>query len=88
MTSLEPVGTPLPVGAGVKQGTLRALLEGRRAQSAPLTLKQAVGLIVPLAVRLAERHEAGERFYVHPSVLIGDEQDIDLASDTEAPTLP
>lgn len=88
MTSLEPVGTPLPVGAGVKQGTLRALLEARRAQSTPLTLKQVVGLVVPLAVRLAERHDAGERFFVHPSVLIGDEHEIDLAAETESPTLP
>ncbi len=78
MTSLEPVGTPLPVGASIKQGSLRAVIEARRSRSAPLTLKQAVGLVVPLAVDLAERHQAGQQIYVHPSSLLGNEHGVSL----------
>src|SRR5690606_13011169 len=78
MTSLEPVGTPLPVGSSVKQGSLRALIEARRSQSAALTLKQAVGLVVPLAVELAELHDAGQAGYVYPSNLLGNEKGVSV----------
>jgi hypothetical protein len=46
--------------------TLRAQIEQRRGQGKPHTLKDAVGIIVPLAVELAQRHDAGELLFVHP----------------------
>lgn len=35
-------------------------------------MKEAVGIIVPLAVELAQRHAAGEQLYVHPSSIVPD----------------
>lgn len=74
MTSAQRIGTPLPVGAAVRPGTLRARLEEARAQGSPLTLRDAVGIIVPLAVAIADRHAAGESLYVHPSSVEEDGQ--------------
>lgn len=74
MTSAQRIGTPLPVGATVIPGTLRARMEEARAQGQAMTLKNAVGVIVPLAVEVADRHAAGERLFVHPSSVIADER--------------
>jgi hypothetical protein len=49
--------------------TLRAQIEQRRGQGQAHTLKEAVGIIVPLAVELAQRHESGELFFIHPGSL-------------------
>jgi hypothetical protein len=38
-----------------------------------MTMKEVVAVIVPLAVDLAQRHEAGEQVYVHPSSIVFDE---------------
>ena len=65
--------TPLPVGAAVAPGTLRARLEELRARGTQLNLKQAVGIVVPLCVQAAELHRAGHRLYLHPSSLLEDE---------------
>jgi hypothetical protein len=65
MTSAQRIGTPLPVGATVLPGTLRARMEEARSQGTAMTLKQAVGVIVPLAVEVAERHTAGDVLYLH-----------------------
>jgi len=65
--------TPLPVGAAVAPGTLRARLEELRARGTQLNLKQAVGIIVPLCVQAAELHRAGHLLYLHPSSLMEDE---------------
>jgi eukaryotic-like serine/threonine-protein kinase len=72
MTSAQRLGTPLPVGSTILPGTLRAKLEEARAQGRNYTLKEAVGIIVPLAVEIADRHIAGEMLYVHPSSVIVD----------------
>ncbi len=37
------------------------------------TLKQAVGIIVPICVEVAERHAAGETLFLHPSTVVADE---------------
>jgi eukaryotic-like serine/threonine-protein kinase len=65
--------TPLPVGMAVAPGSLRARLEELRARGAKLNLKQAVGIVVPLCVQLAELHRAGHKLFLHPSMLIEDQ---------------
>lgn len=65
--------TPLPVGTAVAPGSLRARLEELRARGSQLNLKQAVGIVVPLCVQLAELHRAGHRLFLHPSMLIEDQ---------------
>ena len=60
MTSAQHLVTPLPVGASITPGTLRARLEELRARGTQLNLKQAVGVIVPLCVQAAELHRAGD----------------------------
>ncbi|HEX3775643.1 MAG TPA: hypothetical protein VHV51_14325 [Polyangiaceae bacterium] len=73
MTSAQHLVTPLPVGAAVAPGTLRARLEELRSRGTQLNLKQAVGIIVPLCVQAAELHRAGHRLYLHPSSLAEDD---------------
>ena len=63
----------MPIGSSIIPGTLRAQLEELRAQGAQLSLTEAVGIVVPLAVEIAKRHEAGELLYVHPSSIAVDE---------------
>ena len=69
---MSNVGTPLPVGSIVPPGTLRARMEELRATGAVFTLKQAVGVMVPLGVAIADRHAAGQSLYVHPSSIVAD----------------
>jgi eukaryotic-like serine/threonine-protein kinase len=91
MTSAQHLVTPLPVGASVAPGTLRARLEELRARGSQLNLKQAVGVIVPLCVQAAELHRAGHRLYLHPSSLLEDEYgfyQISLAQAQRPPLLP
>lgn len=47
--------------------TLRGQIEEYRSGGHLHSLNEAVGIIVPLAVELAERHAAGESLFVHPS---------------------
>jgi hypothetical protein len=91
MTTAQNLGTPLPVGATVVPGTLRAKLEELRAQGTLLTLKQAIGIVVPLAVDVAKRHDAGERLYLHPSSVTVDgsgRYQVSPALASRPPTLP
>jgi hypothetical protein len=73
MTSAQHLVTPLPVGTAVAPGSLRARLEELRARGAQLSLKQAVGIVVPLCVQLAELHRAGHKLFLHPSMLVEDQ---------------
>jgi hypothetical protein len=41
-----------------------------RARGERLNLKQAVGIVVPLCVEVADLHRAGHRLFVHPSSLV------------------
>jgi hypothetical protein len=52
--------------------TLRLRLEQRRLTGKPHTLKESVGVIVPLAVELAQRHAAGQQLFIHPSSIVQD----------------
>src|SRR6187399_192712 len=91
MTSVQHLITPLPVGASVAPGTLRARLEELRSRGAQLNLKQAVGIVVPLCVQAAELHRAGHRLYLHASSLVEDEYgfyQISLAHASKPPLLP
>jgi nucleoid-associated protein YgaU len=47
--------------------TLRTLIDARRAQGVPMTLAEAIAVVVPVCLDLNERHAAGERLFVHPS---------------------
>ena len=91
MTSVQHLVTPLPVGASVAPGTLRARLEELRARGSQLNLKQAVGVIVPLCVQAADLHRAGHRLYLHPSSLLEDEYgffQISVPHASKPPLLP
>jgi hypothetical protein len=91
MNSAQHLGTPLPVGATIVPGTLRARLEELRAQGAVLNLRDAVSIIVPVAVEVADRHRRGELLFLHPSSLLLDEHDrYRVAPELAAkpPTLP
>jgi hypothetical protein len=43
------------------------LLDTRRAEGRRMSLEEAVAVLVPVCMDLGERHERGERLYVHPS---------------------
>jgi hypothetical protein len=73
MTSAQHLVTPLPVGTAVAPGSLRARLEELRSRGTQLNLKQAVGIIVPLCVQLADLHRAGHKLFLHPSMLVEDQ---------------
>ncbi|MEO6601744.1 MAG: hypothetical protein ABIQ16_17840 [Polyangiaceae bacterium] len=91
MTSVQHLVTPLPVGASITPGTLRARLEEQRARGTRLDLKQAIGVIVPLCVQAAELHRAGHRLYLHASSLVEDEYgsfQISLPLAQKPPLLP
>ena len=91
MTSAQHLVTPLPVGASVVPGTLRARLEELRSRGTQLNLKQAVGIIVPLCVQAADLHRAGHRLYLHASSLSEDEYgfyQISLPLAQKPPLLP
>jgi len=59
--------SPVPIAPGK---SLRALLESRRVAGTTLSLDEAIAMIVPLCLDLKERHERGERIYVHPSCIV------------------
>src|SRR5689334_20101841 len=73
VTSSQRLATPLPVGAAVIPGTLRARLEEVRARGERMNIKQAVSIAVPLCVEVANLHRAGHRLFVHPSSLVENE---------------
>src|SRR6478609_5983760 len=91
MTSAQHLVTPLPVGTAVAPGSLRARLEELRARGTQLTLRQAVGIVVPLCVQLAELHRAGHKLFLHPSMLIEDQYgmfQVSTALAQQPPILP
>lgn len=90
-TSAQRIGTPLPVGSSINPKSLRARMEEARARGNLFTLREVIGIIVPLAGEIAERHAAGEVLFVHPSSIVVDDSGLahvapDLA--ISPPTLP
>jgi hypothetical protein len=75
------MSTATPLAPAVR--TLRAELDERRAAGTRFTVKDAVGLLVPLTSQLGELHAAGHRLFVHPSSIdfgaAGSELVLDLA---------
>src|SRR5688572_6378859 len=70
MTTTQPVGT----SAQTAPSSLRARLSELQARGQqPLNLKQAVGVVVPVAVEVAEVHRAVHALFLHPSCLVEDE---------------
>jgi hypothetical protein len=90
MSTATPLATPIPVGAAIASDSLRAALETRRARGERYTLAEATAVLVPLCVDLAQHHDAGQEFFLTPSVvrIEGGAPRINLASAREAPTLP
>ncbi len=91
MTSAQHLVTPLPVGNAVAPGSLRARLEELRSRGTQLNLKQAVGIVVPLCVQLAELHRAGNKLFLHPSMLVEDQYgffQVSLQHAQQTPLLP
>ena len=89
MTQAGPVLTPLPADATIPEGTLRADMEKRRAQSERYSLREVVAIVVPLCTDLIARHESGETFRVTPSAIrfeVG--SPTALIPDQETPKLP
>ncbi|MEZ4223754.1 MAG: hypothetical protein R3B13_22590 [Polyangiaceae bacterium] len=70
MSSAQRIGTPLPVGASIHPGTLRAELEESRSQGKTRTLREVVAIVVPLATETADLHDAGKLVYLHPSSIV------------------
>lgn len=64
--------TPIPLGASVNAGSLRARMEELRAAGHRLNFKQAVGVVVPICVQAAELSRTGQAFFIHPSCLCED----------------
>ena len=50
-------------------GSLRAQMDARRAAGGAYSIQEAIAVVVPLCVRLAELHAQGKTLYVHPSSL-------------------
>lgn len=48
-------------------------MEELRARGALLNLKQAVAIVVPLCVQIAQHHREGRLLFIHPSSLLEDE---------------
>ena len=49
--------------------TLRALLDARRNEGRRFSLDEAIAVVVPVILDLKERHDRGEKLYVHPSAI-------------------
>lgn len=55
--------------AEAAESTLRSQIDAYRAARRPLDLAHAIGIVVPLAVELADQHRSGYTFFVYPSAL-------------------
>ncbi len=51
-------------------GTLRDLLDARKAEGRRLSLDEAMAIVVPVCVDLKERHDRGETLFVHASAIV------------------
>src|SRR5688500_2239794 len=70
VTTSQHLATPLPVGAAVLPGTLRARPQAARARGDRFNPTQAAGTTGPLCADVAGRHRAAHRLFVPPSALI------------------
>ncbi len=68
-TQATALSTPLPAGAVLVPGSLRAEIEARRAQGRTFDIRDAIAIGVPLCTHLAKLHDGGKRLYVYPSII-------------------
>jgi hypothetical protein len=61
--------TPSPVETSFAPGSLRAEMEARRASGEGFSVKEALGIIVPLCTQIAAVHAAGKPIFVHPGAI-------------------
>ncbi len=61
-----------PSPAQAEEVTLRQTIERLRSRGTPMSVAQAVGLMVPLANLLADQHREGYTFFLYPSALLED----------------
>jgi eukaryotic-like serine/threonine-protein kinase len=90
--SQQAMSTPLPTGASTAvPGSLRAEMDARRAAGRRFSVKESLGIIVPVCTRLAALHAQGTRLFAHPSSLAlfpDGRADVLEAQAHLAPTLP
>ncbi len=67
-----PISSAKPLHTIPPSSTLRALLDSRRAEGRRLSIDEAIAVIVPLCLDLKDRHDRGEKIYVHPSGIAPD----------------
>lgn len=65
----QAIATPLPVGTSLAPGSLRAEMEARRAAGEGFSVKEALGIIVPICTQLASSHAHYKSLFVHPSAI-------------------
>jgi hypothetical protein len=80
--------TPLPAGATIPPGTLRAEMEQRRAAGERYSIKEAIALVVPICTQLASLHAEGATLFVHPSGLRVAASGVEVDPSAPAPVLP
>ena len=69
MSQAQSIATPLPVGTTIAQGSLRAEMEARRAAGDTFSVRESMGIVVPLCTQLAGLHAQGKTLFIHPSSL-------------------
>jgi hypothetical protein len=88
---LPSPSTPSPVETAIAPGSLRAEMEARRASGERFSVKEALGIIVPLCTQIAAAHGADKLIFVYPGVIRytrgGEAQFIEERAHV-APTLP
>lgn len=68
--SSAALSTPLPSAKITLAGrTLREEMDARRAAGGGFSIREALGLVVPVCSQLADLQAAGNRLFVHPSAL-------------------
>src|SRR6185436_12506396 len=86
----QAILTPLPIGTSIVAGSLRAEMDARRAKGERFSVKDALGVVVPLCTQLATLHGEGKTLFVHPSTLKFHGGTIDVVDERAhtPPTLP
>ena len=76
----------------VRVNTLREAIEIRRVRGERYSIREAIGVIVPLTTSIADLHAQGRTFFVHPSAIdhgrAGTEISLDLASNPPSASSP
>jgi hypothetical protein len=67
-----PISSAKPLQTIPPSSTLRSLLDARRADGKRISIDEAIAIIVPVCLDLKERHDRGEKLYVHPSGIAPD----------------